>query len=304
MSKSNIIVAILIVIVVVGLSVVILSSKKSSEISQQVKVATTIFPLYDIVRNIAGNKTEVVNILPSGASPHTFELTPQILKELQGASVAFTIGHGIDNWVNDLSESLSGIKIITVDKNVRLKTFQSENGHEEDHALDEFDPHYWLSTDNAKIIAQTIAHELSTLNSENTGYYQNNLDAYLSELDEVSNNAIKALSTLPNNNLITIHDAWSYLGDELNFSVVGTFQPTPGIEPTPQQLTELQEIIVKYGVKALFSEPQLSAEIVQPFANDTGLDVYILDPLGGVENRQSYIELIQYNVDTIYEALQ
>lgn len=304
MSRSYLIVVILIVIVAVCLSIVIFSSQKSSQIRQPIKVAATIFPLYDIVRNIAGDKTEVVNILPPGASPHTFELTPQILKELQGSSMAFTIGHGMDNWVNDLSESISGITIFTVDKNVTLKTFQSENGHEEDHGHDELDPHYWLSTDNASLIAQTIAHELSKLNQENAGYYQNNLDTFLLELDVVSKNAINKLSTLPNKNLITIHDAWAYLGDELNFSVVGTFQPTPGIEPTPQQLTELQEIITTYDVQALFSEPQLSAEIIQPFANDTGLDVYVLDPLGGVENRQSYIELIQYNVDTIYEALQ
>ena len=86
--------------------------------------------------------------------------------------------------------------------------------------------------------------------------------------------------------------------------IVDTFQPSPGMEPTPQELADLHNSVSEHGVKALFIEPQLSQDIVDPFADDVNLPIYVIDPLGGLDNRQSYIELIKYNVDTIYQALK
>ena len=39
------------------------------------KVAATIFPLYDMVREIGGERVEVELIVSPGASPHLFEFT-------------------------------------------------------------------------------------------------------------------------------------------------------------------------------------------------------------------------------------
>ena len=72
------------------------------------------------------------------------------------------------------------------------------------------------------------------------------------------------------------------------------------IDPFP----DLHNSVSEHGVKALFIEPQLSQDIVDPFADDVNLPIYVIDPLGGLDNRQSYIELIKYNVDTIYQALK
>ena len=79
---------------------------------------------------------------------------------------------------------------------------------------------------------------------------------------------------------------------------------SPGTEPTPGQLTELQELVDEYSVPALFSEPQMSDDVIKPFADDVELPVYEMDPLGGVSGRQSYVELIKYNADTIINAYQ
>src|SRR5512145_3554851 len=66
---------------------------------ERVKVAATIFPLYDIVRQVAGPVADVVLILPPGASPHTFEPTPAGVRALAGAGALFVVGHGLDAWV-------------------------------------------------------------------------------------------------------------------------------------------------------------------------------------------------------------
>jgi len=50
-------------------------------------------------------------------------------------------------------------------------------------------------------------------------------------------------------------------------------------------------------------EPQLSQSSITAFANDHNLSIAIIDPLGGVEGRNSYIELMRYNVEEVMRAL-
>ncbi len=62
------------------------------------KVAATIFPLYDLVRQVAGPAVEVVLLVPPGASPHTFTVKPGTVRALTGCAAVFAIGHGLDDW--------------------------------------------------------------------------------------------------------------------------------------------------------------------------------------------------------------
>jgi zinc transport system substrate-binding protein len=276
----------------------------------KINIATTIFPLYDIAKNIAGEEVAVTNILPAGASPHTFEMTPEKVRELQNVQILFKIGHEIDDWTSSLAESYDGIEVVIVDNDISLLPFSEFHIHDEEdeHELEEenaeMDPHYWLSVNNAKSIASTIANKLSSIDPENADNYTNNLNSYLQKLTDLIDDAKSKLADLGSNELIVTHDAWQYFNADFGLETVGAFQPSPGQEPTPQELAELQKSVSDNGVKALFTEPQLSKDIIEPFASDVNLPVYILDPMGGIDNRQSYIDLIKYNVDTIYQALK
>ena len=96
-SKKIIIFLLVILIFLIISGFLILKSKSLSfSAGEKLKVGATIFPLYDIIKNIGGDKIVAVLILPSGASPHTFEVTPEQIKNLIGAKAIFQIGHQID----------------------------------------------------------------------------------------------------------------------------------------------------------------------------------------------------------------
>src|SRR5262245_12050372 len=78
------------------------------------KVAATIFPLYDLVRQVAGPAVDVVLLVPPGASPHTFTVKPGTVRALTGCVAVFTIGHGLDDWSTRLAQE-AGVKR-TVDR--------------------------------------------------------------------------------------------------------------------------------------------------------------------------------------------
>ncbi len=85
--------------------------------------------------------------------------------------------------------------------------------------------------------------------------------------------------------------------------IVVTFEPFPGKEPTAKYLEELNKVVKEDNIKVIFSEPQMSNDVLKPFAKDLGLELFVLDPLGGDEGRDSYIETMEYNGNILFEAL-
>ena len=305
MRKNNLLLIAIVIVAIISVYLIASDDNDSDSSQNKIKVATTIYPVYDIVKNISGDLAEVINIMPAGASPHTFELTPKKVKDLQGTDILFTIGYGIDEWTSSLAESIGEINTVSVDNNISLLHFS--DSHEDEHQEDEdnnFDPHYWLSVENAQIIAGNITNELKITDPSNAEQYEKNFNSYSIVLSKLLKESQEKLENISNNRLITTHNSWQYFSNEFDLEIVDTFQPSPGMEPTPQELADLHNSVSEYGVKALFIEPQLSQDIVDPFADDVNLPIYVIDPLGGLDNRQSYIELIKYNVDTIYQALK
>jgi zinc transport system substrate-binding protein len=342
--------------------------------SQTVKsdVIVTIFPIYDITQNIAGDALEVKLLLNPGASPHTFEPSPKDLRIVQRSEVMYGVGHGLDNWAFGIAEGST--PVYTVDENIDVRARKDgddheEDGHQEDEHMEEHDhashdldthaedgqghnedghghnhedegdhkhadehetphdeeadthheeaadhhdesheghnhgptdPHYWLSMDNGAQIAQNITNDLKQRFPEHADTFDENLETYLQELTEADREIKQVVNAdVENRNLITLHDAWYYFANAYNLNIVGTFEPSAGREPTPQYLIRLTDALEDAGVKTIYSEPQIPTSALDSFVQDNNLTVAELDPLGGVEGRESYIQMMKYNARTI-----
>ena len=163
--------------------------------------------------------------------------------------------------------------------------------------------HYWLSILNAKKIVENIKNELTGIDPGNADVYKENLDNYLVELDKLENDLRVRLADVKTRKMVTFHNAWQYFADEFDLDIVVTFEPFPGKEPTAKYLEELNKVVKEDNIKVIFSEPQMSNDVLKPFAKDLGLELFVLDPLGGDEGRDSYIETMEYNGNILFEAL-
>ncbi len=278
--------------------------------SEKPKVAATIFPIYDLVRIVGGEDVDTVLILPPGASPHTYEPTPSIIKDLQGASIIFEVGHGLDSWTSSISSAVPGAVLISLDRNISLRT-TAESHEYEDHENEEevheahddhgsIDPHYWLDPSNAYLMIDTIVEELSRLDPEHGENFTERADMFKRELTLKDEEWKMLMIQVSNKQLVTFHDAFMYFADHFGFTIVATFEPFPGKEPTPQYLIYLKEEVEEHQVKTLYMEPQFSNASLESFAEDNGLVIAVLDPEGS-RDRTSYLEMIDYNVRTIAE---
>jgi zinc transport system substrate-binding protein len=267
-------------------------------------LAATIFPAADIARRIAGPGIPVIQVLPAGASPHTFDLTPGQVRELQKARMIFKIG-GVDDWIDGVAESLRRVTIVDLRKNVPLMP-SHEDGHEHGagarHEPD-FDPHYWLSAENAIVMARNIADALRTVEPSRADLFEANYRELALELSRLHAEIKTELSALKNNKMIVFHDGWRYFAAAYGLEIVAVFQASPGREPAPRDLQKIYAVARKYAVRAIFSEPQLPQESLEPLVHDLGLNMVVLDPLGGAVPGDSYAGLLRRNARAIRDAL-
>ncbi|MCH2524141.1 MAG: metal ABC transporter substrate-binding protein [Dehalococcoidia bacterium] len=290
------------------------SSTENTEVAK-IEVSATIFPIYDIARQIAGDEIEVHLLITPGESPHTFNPTPSTKEEIEHSEIIFAIGNELDTFVTDISSNQE--KIIIVDKNLTLIKYEDEHDdHDDDkhgdekhddhdhHAHGEYDPHYWLDPMNAKVMAVTIADALAQLDPANAESYNSRSSAFAAEIDALHTELVELAELAHDKSFITFHDSMAYLVTRYDLSLAGTFEPTGAEEPSPQYLHELSEVVEHDNVLAIFSEPQLSSASLEPFMKDNNLSLATLDPLGGVDGRDSYQALIRYNIETIAETLK
>lgn len=251
-------------------------------------ISTTIFPIYDIARTIAGDKFQVELLLPPGVSPHAYEPSPQAIKLLNQSELVFTIGV-IDDWA---TRGVSKQRLIRLDSKVNLLPNATNPN-----------PHYWLSTTNAAIIANQIALKLSEIDPENEQYYANNLADYQAELKNLHDEIELQLQGLKYKNIATMHDSMTYFAAEFGLNIVGTYEEFPGQNPSPQYLANFIKMLDNYQVRAVFSEPQIATSSLKNLALDQRVNFGVLDPLGGSPGRNSYIEMMRYNAHELERTL-
>jgi zinc transport system substrate-binding protein len=163
--------------------------------ADKVRLAATIFPLYDIAREVAGPMADVALILPPGASRHTFEPTPAAVRALGGAQALFVVGHGLDAWAARLAGGAGVSRLVRVDGDIALRRV--------DGAVD---PHYWLSAPNARAIAGVVAAELERLAPDRYPEIQRSLLAYQARLDAADAEVRRLLADLPSRRIATVHE--------------------------------------------------------------------------------------------------
>ncbi|MCA9506984.1 MAG: zinc ABC transporter substrate-binding protein [Myxococcales bacterium] len=261
--------------------------------TQELILATTIYPLFDMTRSVAGSNAQVINILPPGSSPHLFEFSPSKIKEMQNVKLIFALGHGLDTWASRISQTIGNIDVVLVDKDVDLRKYP--NGA--------VDPHYWLSMQAAQKMVDNIAHTLAQRDPEHADGYIENAHLYKIKLEKAQERFVVSLKDVKDAAFLTLHDAWFYFARDLHLSLAGSFETAGGEEPTIRYLNDLGKKIHDQRIHVIFTEPQLSLAALKSFAKDHHLTIAELDPIGGSVGRMTYLDLMEYNVLTLKNTL-
>ncbi|MBR1821340.1 MAG: zinc ABC transporter substrate-binding protein [Clostridia bacterium] len=159
-------------------------------------VVTTIFPIYDWVREAAGGDeaVEITMLLDSGVDLHSFQPTAADIMKIATCDVFIYVGGESDEWVEDaLREAVNPeMKVVnlleTLGDDVKEEEIvegmeAEEEDEDEVEGEVEYDEHVWLSLRNAKKLVAAIAGTLGEVAPEKAESYAASCEAYTAKLD-------------------------------------------------------------------------------------------------------------------------
>ena len=158
------------------------------ENSGGISVVTTVFPIYDWVRCLLGQREDVSLTLlqDSGADLHSYQPTVQDMAAIAQCDLFIYVGGPSDGWVAEALTGADNPNLRAVNLLALLDDGDAEGHHEKDHDHGP-DEHVWLSLRNAAVLCREIAGALSELDPENRERYGENLQSFtaaLTVLDE------------------------------------------------------------------------------------------------------------------------
>ena len=172
-----------------------------------------------------------------------------------------------------------------------------------------------FSVKNWKAAAKEVAKGFSEKDPKNKSYYEDHLNAYLAELDNLDKYIRKEVESVPKDSriLVTAHDAFAYFARDYGFEVKGIQGISTASEAGTSDISTLAAFIAEHKIKAVFVEssvPHKTIESLQAAVKARGFDVSIggelySDSLGGESTKEgTYIGMYEHNIKTITEALR
>ncbi len=275
----------------------------------KIVVVTSIFPLADFVQNIGGEKVEVVTLLPPGAGPHTYEPTPDKVKNVTRASLFVKNGGGLEFWAEKMVLAAANPRLLVVDTSRGIETIEGREDikeSEEDDHDEGVNPHFWVDPVLAQKQVEAIRDSLISIDPAQEAFYRQNTAVYLKALEALDREIAEQTKSFSIREFISFHAAWSYFARRYNLVEAAVIESSPGREPSPALLKQIVDTAKKAKIRAIFAEPQFSPRIAETIALETGCKVLFLDPIGGpgLKDRDSYINLMRYNVSQMSLAMK
>jgi len=280
-------------------------------------VTASILPLGDFCQNLGGDRVAVQVLIPPGASPHVFEPSPTTAARAMESRVLVYVGAGLDPSVERLVhlrgskgflavEAVHGIPLITeAHPQPAAKVEKEAPSMVARHSHQQGNPHVWLDPVLAQDICRRITQAFIQADPEHRQHYEHNLSVYLDKLQKLHQDITEKVATFRRRDYVTFHPSFAYFARRYGLEEVGVIEAAPGREPSPRHLQKIIAAVKNTGLRAVFAEPQLSPRVAEVIAQEAGVKVLFLDPLGGRPPYGSdYLKLMRHNLEVFAQALQ
>mgnify|MGYP000878979695 FL=1 len=301
---------------------------------KKIKIVTTIFPEYDWVMQILGDKADkadVTMLLDKGVDLHSYQPSTADIAKISEADVFIYVGGESDEWVEDVlkqakNKNLKVINLMDVmgDKAKEEEVKEGMQPEEEEHAEEakdgkeaeevEYDEHVWLSLKNAKIFTKKIADVLSEVDKDNAKTYQANYESYAKKLDNLDKKYAEAVASAKNKTLVFgDRFPFRYLVNDYGLDYYAAFVGCSAeSEASFETVTFLAKKIDELGLNNVLTIEGKNHKIAKTVVDNTknkDQKVLTMDSMQSttakdVKDGASYLGIMEKNLEVLKEALK
>lgn len=288
----------------------------------KIKVVTTVFPLYDWVREVARDDVDlsIDLLLDNGVDLHSYQPTAKDIMDISDCDLFVYVGGESDKWVEDVLKQANNKKMIVLDlmeilgdkaKVEELK--EGMQGEEEHEGEPEYDEHVWLSLKNAVTFTEKIAEALGKVDTQHAGSFSENAAAYmekLSALDKAYQQAVDdaKVKTL----LFGDRFPFRYLTDDYGLDYYAAFVGCSAeTEASFETVTFLSGKVDELGLKSIMQIETSDGSIAQTIRDNTKTkdqQILTLNSLQSstaedIKSGTTYLGVMTENLEVLKKAL-
>lgn len=304
-------------------------SSSGAKGNDKLKIVTTIFPEYDWVMNVLGDKAsgaDVTMLLDNGVDLHSFQPTAADIMKISSCDLFIYVGGESDEWVEDaLKEAVNKDMIVinlmdelgsAVKEEEIVEGMQEEDEHDYDHEEGEveYDEHVWLSLKNAQVLVKSISDALQKIDASNAGSYKKNADAYIESLKALDAD-YKAAVDAAGTKTILFGDRFPfrYMVDDYGLTYYAAFVGCSAeTEASFETITFLAKKVDELSLPAIFTIEGKDKRIAETIAQNTASKdqkILTLDSMqsvssGDIKNGTTYMSIMESNLSVLKEALK
>ena len=291
--------------------------------TDKLSIVTTIFPEYDWVREILGDKAdsaEITMLLDNGVDLHSYQPTADDLIKISDCDLFVYVGGESDEWVEDALKSAANkdrkvINLLEIlgDSVKEEETVEGMQEEEGDHEEKEYDEHVWLSLKNAQTLVGAISAALQELDPGNKDTYATNAAAYIEKLSALDGEYQAAVDAATYKTLLFgDRFPFRYLVDDYGLSYYAAFvgcsaESEASFETVSFLAKKVEELKLPCVLTIEGKNHKIAETIVQ---NTAGKNQKILtmDSMQSTTSQDvargtTYLSLMAKNLDVLKEAL-
>lgn len=255
----------------------------------RLRIAVSIPPQAWLVEQLAGDRVEVLTLIPPGQSAETFQPSDRDVSRLMRAAAYLRAGVPAErgNWLDAL-RSADRVRVVDVTRRVPRRAIEGgsdddhaphadDHEHEHDHDHEGADPHVWLSPGNATIMAVDTAEALVAAAPELEATVRANLARLRAEFEALDARLRETLEPCRGRTVLVFHPAWGYFADAYGLRQAAI--ETAGRAPGDEAISRLAAMARERGLRAIVVSPRDPRRAVDPLAEAIGAEVLTLDPL-------------------------
>ena len=284
------------------------------QVEDKPQIMVSLFPQYDIIRQIAQDKVEVELFLPAGSEPHSYEPSASTLMKIVEADLFVYSSDELEPWVKRLVEGNASENLIVLDASNGITLLEADHGHEgEDEDEEElaFDPHYWLDPQNMIIMSESVRDALIEIDPENEAFYIENANSYIASLKELDSNWQDLFDRAQLNQIIYGgHFAFGYLSHRFGLEILSPYSGyAPDAEPSAQALAGLMDVLAEKEINVIFYEELIDPRVARIIAEQAKVKIEVLHGAHNLNAEEmqagwTYVSIMEDNIEKLKEALR
>lgn len=248
----------------------------------KIKLLASIKPLALIAQELAGDEVEVDTLLPVTASPHDYPLRMSDHRRLREADLLLWVGPELESFLARPLAGLDSNRIISAYDlaGIHFPEHEDQGQGEAAEHKHEGDPHLWLDPDNAVVIARALAQKLGQLQPSRAEQFNQRAQAFAQAVMQVDKQLRAQLEPLKDRGFAVYHEGYSHFVEHFGLKQLAYITFTPERRPGARHLLELRQALKAGAARCLFSEPYQKSDSLDALAQELGLRMGQLDPIG------------------------